>query len=55
MKKGDLVKGKTFDLLRYGYGMIMDNRYGSIAVLWPKEKIWSYVSHNQLELVNECR
>ena len=55
MKKGDLVKGKTFDLLSYGYGMIMDVKCGSIAVLWPKEKIWSYVSYDHLELVNESR
>ena len=55
MKPGDLVKGKSWEYHYYGYGLIMDIRYGSIAVMWPSKKIWSYVSHNCLELINECR
>ena len=55
MKPGDLVKGKGWEYHYYGYGIIMDVRYGSIAVMWPSKKIWSYVSHNCLELINECR
>ena len=55
MKPGDLVKGKGWEYRDYGYGIIMDARYGSITVMWPSKKVWCYVSHESLELVSESR
>ena len=51
MKAGDLVKGKGWEYHYYGYGIIMDVRYGSIAVYWPSKKHWSYVSNSALKVI----
>ena len=55
MKKGDLVKGNSWEYHYYGYGIIMDVRYGSISVYWPSKKLWSYVKHDSLKVINESR
>ena len=55
MNVGDLVKGKGWEWHYYGHGLILDIRYGSIAVFWPSKKITTYMKHNSLELINEAR
>ena len=55
MQLGDLVKGIGFAYYRYGYGIVTDIRYGSIAVFWPKHKSWSYVSRKDIKVINESR
>ena len=53
MKVSDLVKGIGFAHYRYGYGIVTNIRYGSIAVFWPKQKSWSYVSSKDIKVINE--
>ena len=51
MKKGDLVKGKTFEFQDYGIGIVLQNNLLGFKVYWPKRKVWCYTSTRIVEKI----